>query len=176
MWTMEGRHKRNYCKYSLCILYIYVSVYLFLAYKIIIKFINFNINFKKNQIKSDVKSLPLQMVYIAFAEECFKENDTFPDYDAIDDMITAQIREVVPPPTPAFFTWLPPKIKWEANDEMIEKSLQQIKNSILNPKLIDFVNFKYPHVDLNHFNDNYLRKFKLTASHVINKILGSVRF
>lgn len=133
------------------------------------------LNLKKNRIKSDVKSIPLQMVYVAFAEECFKKNGTFPDYDALDDLITAQIKEVVPPPTPAFYTWLSPKIKWEANGEIIEKPLPQVKNSILDPKLIDFVNFKYPDVDLNHFIDNYLKKLERAASHVVNKVLGSVR-
>lgn len=132
---------------------------------------------KKNRIKKDVKSKPLQTVYVAFAEECFKENGSFPDYDAIDDVITAQIKEVVSPPTPAFYTWLTPKIKWEANDELIEQPLPQIKNSILNPRLIDFENFKYPDVELNYFNyNNYLMKFKRAASHMANKVLGSVRF
>lgn len=124
----------------------------------------------------DVKSMPLQTVYVAFAEECFKKNGTFPDYDAIYDIITAQIKEIVRPPTPAFYSWLTPKIKWEAYGEMIEKPLPYIKNSILDPKLIDFENFKYPNVDFDHFNDNYLKKFKPASSHVVNKILGSVRF
>lgn len=62
--------------------------------------------FFKSKINSTVKYKPLRKVFMAFASETFKTGSSFPDYNYLDKIISAEIKGVTKTSHPALYTWI----------------------------------------------------------------------
>lgn len=103
-----------------------------------------------------ITSNPLRRVFVEFAEEILKKKrvvgfsaSTFPDYDRLYRIITAEIESLIGPSKPALFTWLyEPTDVQDALDEF-EKEPFDIR-SIEDPPYT-FRTFDYPTVNYTYF-------------------------
>lgn len=86
---------------------------------------------------------------MAFFLEIFSKDDKeFPNYDRLDKFISAQIKDVLTPDQPNFFTWM--------KRQDIEEAIEHIKRNPI-PNITDITdprkfNFIYPRVNVNYFN------------------------
>lgn len=98
-------------------------------------------------INNQIKSLPLKRVFLAFANETFRTDIPFPDYDGMYDKIDAEINNSNVRP---WFTWLTSDQIAEAQQELIDNPLPDIRREIADPRLF---NYEYKPANFTRFHE-----------------------
>lgn len=96
----------------------------------------------------------MRNVFMAFSFLTLNEKQPFPNYDKMDEVITAEIDSVLgtnKTNEPVFFTWMDQNdIEIALKDIRKVHSIPNIQTDIKDPRKFDF---SYPTVDFNHFDN-----------------------
>lgn len=105
-------------------------------------------NFQE-KIQISIQCVHLREVFVAFANEVFKENISVPNYNHFEELISSKIEELNGAFKPVLFTWLTPAEIDEAVVDLEHSPLPNTKDIDDPPTNVEL--FKYPTVEYDYF-------------------------